>query len=141
MPQLFYKNAVTRQERFHNALVAGIPATFILSIAYGLIQSLLPIDFEIIYIAFGFAIGWVIRKVSHGVQIQFSVLAAVLCFFCFLIADCIVIVPLLISVGAPLPTILAAVFAPYLDFSVNGLLGILFRAAGIYTAFISARNF
>lgn len=140
MFKVYNKRAVTRQQRFQNALVSGIAATIGITLIYGLISYFLNIEFSIVYLAAGYAIGYVIKKYGRGVQLQFAVLAAVCAFFCFLIGDMIAFFGFEILLHpAYWFFALQLVLSSLLSASISSILSLLFRLGGIYLAFSTAR--
>ena len=140
MFKVYNKQAITRQERFNNALVAGIGATAVITVVYGWLSSLLQIEFSVVYLAIGYAIGWIIQKYGRGVQIQFSILAAVLATFCFLFGDMIELFGFqLFMIPEAWPFALQAVLGRLLAADIHSLLSLAFRLGGIYFAYLKAR--
>lgn len=81
--KVFNVDSIKKNQRFNNALLYSIPLTIVLIIGYTIVRRLLPVEFSIIYIGFGYLIGMCIQKYGRGVTRQFSILGAVLAFLCF----------------------------------------------------------
>ena len=128
--------AITRKQRFYKALLFGIPASILLGLAYGILQSLLPVSIYYLFVLVGYLIGEVVKNFGRGVQIYFSILGAVLAVVSFIIADIYSYYGFYGFIPAHLPQSLATVFTTLFAFPN---LGILFRAAGIYVAFSNSR--
>lgn len=140
MFKVYNKRAITRQERFRNALVYGIGATLLITLAYGFISNILRIEFSVVYLAAGYGIGYVIQKYGRGVQIQFSILAAVLACFCFIVGDMISIFGFNILFNPALwPMALQIIFSVFLSTNINSLLSLAFRIGGVIIAYKNAR--
>lgn len=140
MFKVYNKRAVTRQERFMNALVVGIGATVAITFIYGLLASILRVEFSVVYLAIGYAIGYVIQKYGRGVQIQFSILAAVLAALCFLFGDMIAMFGFRILITPQWwLSALRIEFAQLAATNINSLLSLAFRLGGIYFAYVNAR--
>ena len=140
MLKVFNTRALSANQRFTKALLYGIPATLGLAIGYGILSSLLRVEFSLVFIGIGWAIGWVIRTYGRGVQVKFSILAAVLAAACFVLADLIAYFGLSVllyplEVLALLPQWIASYFVT----DINALLGLAFRAFGIVMAYQNAR--
>ena len=123
MFQVFNKHALTRNQRFMRALLYGTLVSVGLCIAYGLISSLLSIEFSYAFVGIGYLIGLTIQKMGRGVQVKFSVLAAVLAVLTFVFG-------------------LKTWINLMMNFStggVSGLISLLFRGFGVIAAYQSAR--
>ena len=140
MYTIYNKRALTRNERFIKALIYGGLATLGMALVYGIVSSITPFEFSIVYVLFGYGIGYVIRTYGKGVQPRFSILGAGLALLCFLIGDAIVIA----GWGALLnpPLFIQAItynVGAMLGSGINGLLGLAFRLAGVYFAYVESR--
>ena len=143
MFQVFNKGALTRNQRFARAVVFGMLASIGLCVVYGLISSMMHIEFSYAFVLMGYLIGLTIQKMGRGVQIQFSILGAVLAALTFIFADFISWYGfgVFTSVNA-----LAAGFKTWayvmLNFThggVSGLLSLLFRGFGVIVAYQNSR--
>ena len=140
MYKIFNTNAITRKQRFNRALICGIIASVVLGIVYGVLSSLIHIEFSIVYLAIGYAIAKVVLEYGKGVQPRFSILAAVLCVVSIFIGDIIsmfgfeiLFVPQLYGV------VLMTYLHSLLSVNVSSLLSLLFRVGGVYIAYVYAR--
>ncbi len=138
--KIYNKSAITRQERFQNAVIAGVLSTLVCLIGYGFVSSILRIEFSIVYLGIGYFVGEMIRKYGRGVQPQFSILAAVLVSICFIFGDMITIFGFDILFN-PLHwfTGIQVVFMQLLSTNISSLLSLLFRIGGVYFAYNNAR--
>ncbi|MCI5773422.1 MAG: hypothetical protein MR210_02565 [Erysipelotrichaceae bacterium] len=140
MYKIFNTNAITRQQRFNRALLCGSIASIVLGLAYGLFASMMRIEFSVVYLGIGYAIAKVILEYGRGVQVRFSVLAAVLCVISIFIGDIIAIFGFQ---SLFMPQLYGFIFFTYirslLAMNVSSLLGLLFRLGGVYIAYIYAR--
>lgn len=141
MLKVFNKQALTKNQRFNNALLYGIPTSLVLAIAYGLVTSLIKIEFSAIYLAFGYGIGMIIQKKGRGVQPKFSILAAILAVICFIIGDMIAIAGSIAVLWTPAlwGPVFNIVFTMYTSISIGSVLSLLFRVGGVYYAYLNAR--
>lgn len=140
MLRVYNKSALTQKERFSQALLYGIAASIALVVLYVLINNLLiGWQFQVVYIGFGYAIGYVIQKFGRGVQVKFSILSAVLCFLVILLGDTLTYFPSIISQPTLWFKAFSLVIAGYLNINFSSLIGLLFRVSGIYFAFINGR--
>ena len=143
MFQVFNKGALTCNQRMARAVLFGTLASIGLCVVYGLVSSLMHIEFSYAFVAIGYAIGMVIQKMGRGVQIQFSILGAVLAALTFIFADLIAWFgfSIFLSVDGLLFG-LRAWASMMLDFSaggVSGLLSLLFRVFGVVVAYQNSR--
>ncbi len=140
MYKIFNSQAITRQQRFSRAILVGSVTAFVLAIVYGFISSLMHIEFSIAFVGMGYAIGWVICNYGRGVQLQFSILGAFLAAFSFMIADLIAYFGFAVLVPSNfLPSFIIYVSMLFNLTSISSLLGFLFRAYGVYIAYINSR--
>ena len=87
MLKVFNKAALTRKQRFSRALLVGGVVMALLTAIMVLIILHYGIYIEIVLAGIGFCIGYSIQYYGKGVQIQFSILAAVLTVISILICD------------------------------------------------------
>ncbi len=140
MYKIFNTNAITKKQRFNRALLCGSIAAVVLGLVYGIFSSLIHIEFSIVYLAIGYAIAKVVLEYGKGVQVRFSVLAAVLCVVSIFIGDMISMFGLeFLLVPQLYGTILSVYLRSLLAMDISSLLGLLFRAGGVYMAYIYAR--
>jgi len=140
MLKVYNRRALTRNQRFVKALLYGGGATVASIIVYALISSILPFELSLLYIGFGYGIGYVIRTFGKGVQPRFSILGAVLMAICFLIGDAIVMVGwgVLLDPVALINVILFDL-GYLIGGGIYGWLGLAFRLAGVYYAYVESR--
>ena len=140
MYKIFNKNALTRNERFQNAIVAGVAVTIGLCIVYTVICNLLDIEFEVLYIGIGYLIGLSIQKAGKGVQLRFSILAAVLTALCFIIGDLVTRYGLgYVSMPSMWLYLLKDYFSYWARLDFGTILSLAFRIFGVFSAYNYAR--
>ena len=143
MFQVFNERALTRNQRFLRALLYGTLVSVGLCVAYGLISSLLGIEFSYAFVGIGYLIGMTIQKKGRGVQVKFSVLAAVLAVLTFVFADLIAWFGFSVFMSPEYFLFgLKAWASVMLDISsggISGMLSLLFRGFGVVAAYQSAR--
>ena len=142
MLKIYNKTAITKNQRFANALVYGIPTALGLGVLYGIFSNLMSVQFSVVFIGIGYLIGNTVQTKGKGVQNRFSVLGAVLAIVCFMLAD-------LISMFGINPFVSIGNFFFYTDvwikfmFSmtsdINGILGVAFRVFGVIAAYQNSR--
>ena len=87
MFKIYNSSAITRKQRFSNAIVVGLATAALCTLAFVLLFRLFSVYFGILFVAMGFAIGWMIQHYGKGVQIQFSILAVVLTLIAIFVSD------------------------------------------------------
>lgn len=136
--KIYNTRALTRTQRFQNALLVSIPATLGIALVLGLVLRVMPIHFEIMFLAVGYGIGYVIRTFGKGVQTRFSVLGAICAFLAIVMADAIAMA----GIGGMFnPMLWVFVVMSYFSSlgSLWGILGILFRIGAISVAYEQSR--
>lgn len=127
MLKIYNKSAITRQQRFQNALVIGILVSLASIIVIVGIFKLTHVYLQIVYWLSGYLIGTAICRFGKGVQVQFSILAVVLEVLVIIISDLLIFESI------------ANVLFIYSIASYDILFVIGYRALGIITAWQSAR--
>ena len=87
MLKIYNTSAITRKQRFTNAVVVGTATAALCVLVFVMLFRLFSVYFGILFIAMGFAIGWMIQHFGKGVQIQFSILAVVLTLLAIFASD------------------------------------------------------
>lgn len=140
MFKVFNTEALSRNQRFQKALIAGILATLVFGIGYGIIASSLRIEFSVVFLLIGYGIGWAIRTYGRGVQVKFSILGAICAAVCFIIADMIAIGGFSVFFNFQyFLMVFQVVFSRLVSLNPSSLLALLFRVGGVYAAFYSSR--
>jgi len=124
MFKIYNSNAISRTERMKNAVIMGSIATVAcLLITTGL--KFFGLAFDIIYVGYGFLIGYAIQYFGKGVHLQFSILGVGLAVVAVLISD-------LIYAGFDLEVL-------KLIISTFDVFSIVYRGAALVMAFRYAR--
>ncbi len=140
MLKVYNTSTLSQKQRFWNAVLFGSLASIVLVIAYVIIFNLMisiGFEFAIAYIAVGYAIGLVVQHSGHGVQLKFSILAAVLCALIIIFGDLFTLRPDLISqlqFGEAGLWLIQFYFAGF-----SNIISLAFRIFGIVYAFTNAR--
>ncbi|MDI9541023.1 MAG: hypothetical protein QM204_06085 [Bacillota bacterium] len=127
MFKAFNKPALTRRQRFTRAILFGSLATFLITILNIVLIKAFHLYFVILYVAIGWVIGNAIQYFGKGVQIQFSILAAVLTAVCILICD-------LVAYDFNIAFYLSSFTGGY-----DTIFELGYRVAGVYLAYVNAR--
>lgn len=128
MFKIYNKNAITRKQRMQNAVICGVLAAVLCTVVLVFVFGMTGVYVPLLYVARGYVISWAIRRFGHGVQIQFSILAAVLTAAVIIITD--------FTVFGSIQNVLIL----YTD-GINALWNIGYRAAALILAFQNARIF
>lgn len=136
--QIYNAGSVDHNSRFILSIVIGLLGAIGLGIVYGIVQSLLRIEFEYMYILIGYLIGEMVRKIGHGVTRKYNVLGGILAFIAIMTGDLVVrfgISAIVVIIREP--SLFLSFFSGLLNSfrSVWGIFGVLFRVIGIYAAY------
>lgn len=130
---IFKVKPMSQKERWNRALMFGIPFSILVGIAYYYISGLFrQFEFGVLYLLIGYLIALFIQKVSHGAQKKFKILAVCCYILAILISD--IIYPALLSNVDLLRAL--RVYLSYM-FNVHNIIGLLIRALGAYTAYVT----
>lgn len=136
---------IDHNSRFILSCVIGFVVAVVLGICYGAVQSLVRIEMEIMYIFIGWVIAKTMREIGHGVTKKYSILGGILAAVAIIVGD--------IVTCYGLPMLFTVLFHPSMWLmtfrvmilsklsSIWGLLGVMFRAAGIYVGYSESRIF
>ena len=138
--EIWNSRNLDNNQRFIAAVIVGIFAAIGIGILYGLICQWLAIISGILYVAIGYAVGYVVRNVGHGVHKRFAVLGACLTILAIIIGDCVAMYGLgqagkmLITPSMWLPAI-QIWLQVQLSTNLYSILGIILRLLGIYVGY------
>ncbi len=90
MFQIYNKQAITRKQRFQNALIVGILTAAVCVLVFTGIFHFFRVYFGILFIVMGYAISFMIQRYGKGVQIQFAILSVVLTLLAIFVSDMII---------------------------------------------------
>ncbi len=127
MFKAFNKPALTRRQRFTRALIFGSLFTILMTVLNVVLIKVFHLYFVILYLPIGLVIGNVIQYFGKGVQIQFSILAAVFTVVCILVCD-------MVAYNFDMAYYLSTFTGGY-----DTLFDIGYRVAAVYFAYSSAR--
>ena len=127
MLHIYNKSAITRKQRFQNAVVSGVIASVLCVIIFIIVLRVFTTYFPILYILFGYLIGYAIQRYGKGVQVQFATLAAGLTFATMLACD-------LMTFGS-----VAGILHFITIADMSAIMQILYRAFALFTAYQNSR--
>ena len=140
MLKVFNTDAISRNSRFLRGLVAGSITALVLAIVYGLLSSIIIVEFSNAFIRIGYCIGMAIQRFGRGVKIEFSIMGAVLTLVSIVLADLIryfgVSTVLTFSVNTEM---ILFYLRSILKTDIRPLLSLAFRVGGIYAGYIYSR--
>lgn len=140
MIQIFNTHALTSQQRFTRAVIAGTVGAILIAVVYGGLMQYIRIQSSLLLIVVGYAVAMVVQKAGRGVQQRFSILGAILCVFAILIADIISHFGFSALLNPAIwPTCFSLLLQSYLSIDFNSLLGIVFRASAVAVAYQYSR--
>lgn len=144
MMKIYNYNRFDRKKTFLYCILLGVPAAIGLGFVYWLFVVLLGIQFPLLYTFAGYLLGRLVLNVGHGVHTRFSVLAAVLAAITFIFGDVLtfnggwmLLMPTAWPAG--ILFVLRYWFRVQTFMNPSTALGLIFRLAGIYEAYINAR--
>lgn len=136
--KIYNTRALTRQQRFQNALLIGGVAAIGLGVVLGYVLRVVPIVFDLFYLALGYGVGYAIRTYGRGVQKRFSYLGAFYTLLALFIAECVRFA----GVGGILnPGIWIGVF--YYNVaglsSISGIINLIFKVCAVVVGYEQSR--
>lgn len=87
MLKIYNPKAITRNERFQNAVVVGLGVTVAVTVLYVAITRLTHIYIPALLALGGYGIGFAIQKYGRGIQLRFSYLAMGLALVMIIVCD------------------------------------------------------
>lgn len=143
--QIYNANHLDSNSKFILSIIAGILSGIVLGIVYGIFKSKVSIELEIIYIGIGYLIGQVVKNVGRGVTLKFAIVGAIATTLSIIFADLISYVGIgnlfyVLTTPSLCVRLLLALLSSYFS-SMWGLIGLLFRAVGVYAAYCESRIF
>ena len=136
--QIYNAGNIDHNSRFVLSIVIGLLGAVAMGIIYGMVQSILRIEFEYMYILIWWLIGEMIRRIGHGVTKKYNVLGAVLALIAMMTGDLVVRFGFsAIVMVIQEPSLFLSVFAALLNSfrSVWGIFGVMVRVMGMYIAY------
>ncbi len=134
---IYNTRALSQNQRFWKAVAFGIPTAIGCAIVLGIAQKFMFIQFQIFYLAVGYAVAYVVRTFGRGVQPKFAILAAGLTAASLLLADALSIGGF---AGLFQPVVWMYVVSTWVSVqSVFAIMGLLFRYGAIYLAYEQGR--
>lgn len=138
--EIWNSRSLDNNQRFIAAIIAGLISAVVFGLAYGIIYSRLRIVMSVLYLGIGYGVAQAVRKFGRGVHKRFAVVGALMTLLAIMIGDFTAIAGFpgvfayLIN-PALWPTVLKSWLIMNLSTNINSLLGLLFRAAGVYIGY------
>lgn len=138
MFQLFNTNSLSQQQRFVKALIVSVVATLVMSVVLGLIMKAVGMQLSLAYLAVGYGLGRLVQYFGRGVQVRFSVLAAVSCLVCILLTGYIAAFGLnILNLAAW--KLYFLIYSYLFTGEISSIISLLYRVAAVYLAYRYAR--
>ena len=136
--KIYNTRALTRNQRFTNALLVGIAASILCGIVLGYVLRFLPITFEIFYLGVGYVVGYAIRTYGRGVQPRFSILGAVLTLVAILMADCVRFAGIfgILNIDVWMFAVMSNIYSLS---SMSGIINLIFRICAVVVGYEQSR--
>ena len=135
--EIFNTKILNNRQRWKRAILFGIGATIISGIVIGLLQYILHMTSSLFDFAIAFFISWVVLETGHGVQVKFSILAAICTAIAIILADMIGYMGIYALLNPFFS--LYIVILDYLSMDISNLISLLLKGLAIYYAYGKAR--
>ena len=128
MLKIYNTKAITRQQRFTNAVVVGVAAAVAVTVLYVLITRMTNVYIPALLAVGGYAIGMAIQKFGRGVQAHFSWLGGGLALVMVIVADFLTI-----------PGGISGIVTNLTGIGLDSLWNLAYRVLAVYLAYRYAR--
>ena len=135
--EIFNTKILNQRQRWNRAVLFAIGGTILSIIVCVLLQRLINIRSSLFYLAAAYFLSWLILETGHGVQVKFSILAAVCTVIVIIVSDMFVTYGML-TFTFPVNAILS-VLRSYVSISINSLLSLIIKIGAISLAYGKAR--
>lgn len=88
--EIFNTRSLTQKQRFNVALLVGLVAAVVLGIVSGIFRNKIA-NFSLVIVGVGYLIALAIQKFGRGVQIKFSIAAALFTFLAIVMSDVVTV--------------------------------------------------
>lgn len=88
--EIFNTRSLTQKQRFNVALLVGLISAVVLGIVSGIFRNKVA-NFSLIIVGVGYLIAFAIRKFGRGVQVKFSIVAAIFTFVAIVMSDVVTV--------------------------------------------------
>ncbi|CAM2833984.1 hypothetical protein [Erysipelothrix tonsillarum] len=88
--EIFNTRSLTQKQRFNVALLVGLISAVVLGIVSGIFRNKVA-NFSLIIVGVGYLIAFAIRKFGRGVQVKFSIAAAIFTFVAIVMSDVVTV--------------------------------------------------
>lgn len=134
---IFNTKILNQRQRWNRALIYAIIGTILSIIICVFVQRLIHVRTSLLYLAAAYFLSWLILESGHGVQVKFSILAAVCTVIVILLSDLFTMYGMLFF-SLPLQAVIS-LFRSYLSISLNSLLSLAIKIGAVYLAYGKAR--
>ncbi|AGN25064.1 hypothetical protein PT250_03670 [Erysipelothrix rhusiopathiae] len=88
--EIFNTRSLTQKQRFNVALLVGLVSAVVLGIISGIFRNKVA-NFSLVIVGVGYLIALAIQKFGRGVQIKFSIAAALFTFLAIVMSDVVTV--------------------------------------------------
>ncbi|AYV35328.1 Uncharacterised protein [Erysipelothrix amsterdamensis] len=88
--EIFNTRSLTQKQRFNVALLVGLVSAVVLGIVSGIFRNKVA-NFSLVIVGVGYLIALAIQKFGRGVQIKFSIAAALFTFLAIVMSDVVTV--------------------------------------------------
>ncbi|MDE8255722.1 hypothetical protein PT226_08255 [Erysipelothrix rhusiopathiae] len=88
--EIFNTRSLTQKQRFNVALLVGLVSAVVLGIVSGIFRNKIA-NFSLVIVGVGYLIALAIQKFGRGVQIKFSIAAALFTFLAIVMSDVVTV--------------------------------------------------
>ena len=135
--EIFNTKILNQRQRWNRAVLFAIGGTILSIIICVFLQRLINIRSSLFYLDAAYFLSWLILETGHGVQVKFSILAAVCTVIVIIVSDMFVTYGML-TFTFPVNAILS-VLRSYVSISINSLLSLIIKIGAISLAYGKAR--
>ncbi|AZK43608.1 MULTISPECIES: hypothetical protein [Erysipelothrix] len=88
--EIFNTRSLTQKQRFNVALLVGVVSAVVLGIVSGIFRNKVA-NFSLVIVGVGYLIALAIQKFGRGVQMKFSIIAALFTLLAIIISDVVTV--------------------------------------------------
>lgn len=126
-------------QRFVRAILAGVGSALLCALGYALIESILPWNFPLFYIAMAYGVSYCIKTYGKGVEMKYCIVGVVCCVLSVILGKLFLYMyPFGFNLSL-IPYILRIVLQSFFVMNVNGIIEIVCFAYAIYVAYYNSR--
>lgn len=133
--EIFNTRSLTQKQRFNVALLVGLVSAVVLGIVSGIFRNKIA-NFSLVIVGVGYLIALAIQKFGRGVQIKFSIAAALFTFLAIVMSDVVTVMGI---VGLFDLSSYQIIFKYAAQNEIHSVLWIAYRLLAIYISYNYSR--